>query len=104
MALSSHIERSNAQCINTPTISIVPTTAVFFHGLNCFGHMVYLQQTSMHQNMAKLLTHYSIYMLESVLNLIAAFFILDACKSTDSTEMSPIFSVDIYVAMVALSS
>ena len=37
-----------------------PTNQVTFHGLNCFVHVIYIPQTSIHQNIAKLLTHPSI--------------------------------------------
>ena len=48
---------SNAQCISTPPIMILPTTAGTSHSLNCFGYEIYMLQTSTFQNIAKLLTH-----------------------------------------------
>ena len=32
------------------------TVVSTFHGLNCFGHVIYVLQMSMYQNIAKLLT------------------------------------------------
>ena len=37
------------------------TTDGTYYGLNCFGHMTYILQTSMYQNIAKLLIHPSVY-------------------------------------------
>ena len=54
--LSNH-SWSNAQHVSTPTTMILSSTAVTFHSLNCFGHMIYAPQTRMYQNIAKLLTH-----------------------------------------------
>ena len=53
-AFKSHMEWSNAH-ISTPTTTILPTTVGTFHCLNCFDHM-YMSQTSMYKNIAKLLT------------------------------------------------
>ena len=36
---------TNAQCISALTTTILLTTADTFHGLNCFGHVVYALQT-----------------------------------------------------------
>ena len=49
--------RVNAQCVSTPTTSILPTSVSTYLGLNCFGCVIYLSQSSTYQNIAKLLTH-----------------------------------------------
>ena len=36
---------------------VLPTLVGTFYGLDCFGHMIYMLQTSNYQNIAKLLTH-----------------------------------------------
>ena len=61
-ALKSRMEWSNVQHASALTTTILLTTAGTFHGLNYFGHVVYaLQTTTYYQNIAKLLTHPSIY-------------------------------------------
>ena len=55
-AFKSHTEWSNAQHVSTPITMILPTTVSTFHGLNCFGHVIYELQTSLYQNIVKLLT------------------------------------------------
>ena len=52
-SFKSHMKWSNAQCVNTPTTTILPTTAGTFHGLNCFGHVIYAPQTNTYPNIAK---------------------------------------------------
>ena len=46
------------QC--TPTIMILLTTAVTYHSLNWFGHLIFVLHTGMNQNIANLLTHTSV--------------------------------------------
>ena len=60
------MEWSNAQHVSTPTTMILPTTVGTLHSLNCFGHIIYAPQTSMYQNIAKLLTQPSIFMKENI--------------------------------------
>ena len=48
---------SNTRYVSTPTTTTLTTTAGTFHSLNCFGHIICIPQTSMYQNIAKLLTH-----------------------------------------------
>ena len=43
------------------TIMMLSTTVGTFHGLNCFGHVIYIPQTIMYQNIDKLLIHPNIY-------------------------------------------
>ena len=47
---------SNAQCVSAP-ITILPTIVRPYHHLNCIGHILYVPQTSVCQNIAQLLTH-----------------------------------------------
>ena len=55
MALKLYMNWSNA-CVSIPITMILPTTARTYHNLNCFGHMIFMLQTSMYQNIANLLT------------------------------------------------
>ena len=58
MAFRLLTERSNEQHVSVPTITILPIILVTFHGLNCFGHVIYELQTSTHgQNIAKLMIY-----------------------------------------------
>ena len=52
---SFHIAQ-NEQCISTTTTMILSTTACTCHGLNCFGHVIYVLTSSVYQNIAELLT------------------------------------------------
>ena len=45
-AFKSHAKWSNAQCVSTQTTMILPTKVGTFHGLKCFGHVIYVQQIS----------------------------------------------------------
>ena len=53
--------------ISTPTTTILPITEGTFHGLNCFSYVIYVSQISIYQNIPKLSTHPSIYIIQSVL-------------------------------------
>ena len=44
------------QRICSPATTILPTTARTYHSLNCFGHVIYVPQTSSDKNIVKLLT------------------------------------------------
>ena len=44
------------QHVNTPTVTILPTALGIYRSLNCFSHMIYVLQTSIYQNIVKLLT------------------------------------------------
>ena len=55
-AFKSHMVGNNAQRVITPTAMILPTTVCTSHSLNCFGHMIYMQQINMYLNIAKHLT------------------------------------------------
>ena len=59
-AFKSHTEWSFA-CVSSQTIMKLPTTVSTNHVLNYFGHMIYTLQSSLYQNIAKLLTYPSIY-------------------------------------------
>ena len=49
--------KKKAQRVSTPTTIILPRTVSPYYSLNCFGNVLYVLQTSMYQNSAKLLTH-----------------------------------------------
>ena len=57
VAFKSHTEWSSAWCVNASTTVILPTTKDIDHNMNCFCYVVCTLQTSMSQNIAKLLTH-----------------------------------------------
>ena len=48
LAFKSHTQWSNTQHVSTPTIMILSTLADIYYGLNYFGPMIYISQTSMH--------------------------------------------------------
>ena len=48
MVLKGYMEWNNAQHVNTPSTTILPTTTGTFLSLNCFSHMIYTLQTSHH--------------------------------------------------------
>ena len=58
--LSNHTEWSNAKCVSIPTIIILLITAGTFHS---FSYIIYTQQTSIYQNIAKFLTHLSSFLI-----------------------------------------
>ena len=43
-----------------------------FHDLNCFGHMIYVLQTSMYWNIVEVLTDVSVIILYDLLELVGA--------------------------------
>ena len=56
----SHKEWNNVQYVSAPTSMMLPITVSIYHSLNCFSHVIYVQETSTYfQNIAKLLTHTS---------------------------------------------
>ena len=60
IASSPTLSGSNAQHVNTPTTTILPTTVSIFHSLHNIDHIIYVLQTSSYQNIVKLLTHTNI--------------------------------------------
>ena len=61
VVFKSYMEWSGAQCISAPTITtILSTTSGTFPSWTAFGPMIYVLQTRMYQNIAKLLTHSNI--------------------------------------------
>ena len=66
-AFKSHMEWSNAQHVSTPTTMILTTIMATYHSLNCFGHVVYTLQTSLYQNMAKLLIRSSNFLAKTTI-------------------------------------
>ena len=55
-----HTKWCNKQCVSASSTTILEITSGTYHGLNCFGHVVYTSQTSTYQTIAKLLTHSSL--------------------------------------------
>ena len=49
---------SNTQHVSAPPTTILKKSVCIFHKLNCFSHIVYVPQTSIYQNTAKLLTQF----------------------------------------------
>ena len=54
---TSHRKWSNAQCVSTPTTTIIPATTGTNYCLDFFGHVIYPLQSNTYQNIPKLLTH-----------------------------------------------
>ena len=52
---------NNAECVSAPTNTILPTTASTYHSLHSSRLVIYVQQTILYQNIAKLLTQRSIW-------------------------------------------
>ena len=74
--------------VSAPTTTILPTTVSNFHSLNCFGYMIYIPQTSMHQNIAKSLTQTDIYLCMLNYEKYYRNCILEKKKETKNVEES----------------